>query len=190
NEFKIDLLMRLDKEHPGEGFDAVAFEASEKGRARSLLEMLTEARAEIREGADPELIDRERTLRQMISDKADRQMRLLSGKHTEEQAVAAAREIDALATEHDQIEAKIRQTSPRYAALTEPVPLTTKDIQTDVLDDETLLLEYSLGEERSFLWAVTRAEVRSFELAKRGEIEPMAREVYQLITERNQNIPN
>lgn len=190
NEFNIDLLMRLHKQRPLEGLDTTALEASEKGRARSLLELLAEATAEIREGVEPALLERERTLRQMISDEAERQSRLLSGKHTEEQAAAAAREMAALTTEYDQIEGRIRETSPRYAALTQPVPLGLKAIQERVLDDETLMLEYALGEEKSFLWAVTPTSIKSFELPKREEIERAARRVYELLSARNQPIAN
>jgi CHAT domain-containing protein/Tfp pilus assembly protein PilF len=190
NEFNIDLLMRLHKQRPAEGLDTTALEASEKGRARSLLELLTEATAEIREGVEPALLERERTLRQTISDKAARQTRLLSGKHTEDQAAAAAREMAALTTEYDQIQGRIRETSPRYAALTQPVPLNLKQIQSEVLDGETLMLEYALGEEKSFLWAVTPASIESFELPKREEIERAARRVYELLGARNQRIAN
>jgi CHAT domain-containing protein/tetratricopeptide (TPR) repeat protein len=190
HEFNIDLLMRLHKQHPSEGFDAAALQASEKGRARSLLESLNEAGGEIRQGVDPPLLERERMLRQSISDKADGQMRLLSGKHTEDQAAAAAKEIEALTTDYEQVQAQIRQTSPRYAALTRPAPLTLKAIQNDVLDDETLLLEYALGEEKSFLWAVTPASIQSFELPKRAEIEEAARRVYEMLTARNQMLAN
>src|SRR5262245_25723068 len=189
HEFNIDLLMRLHKQRPSEGFDALALQASEKSRARSLLELLTEARAEIRQGVDPALLERERSLRQMISDKADGQMRLLSGEHTEESAAAASKEIDVLTTDYEQVEAQIRQTSPRYAALTEPAPLTLKEIQSDVLDEETLLLEYALGDEKSFLWAVTPTSISSFELPKRAEIESAARRVYEAVTARNRLAP-
>ena len=185
HEFNIDLLMRLHKQHPSEGFDAAALQASEKSRARSLLELLKEARAEIRQGVDPALLERERALRQTISEKAD----LLSGKRTEERT-AAAKEIDALTTEYEQVQAQIRRTSPRYAALTEPAPLTLKQIQTEVLDSETLLLEYALGEERSFLWAVTPTSIKSFELPKRSETESAARHVYEILTARNQTVIN
>jgi CHAT domain-containing protein len=182
HELYIELLMRLDKEHPSGGFDAAALEASEKGRARSLLELLTEAGAEIREGVDPSLIERERVLRQSISDKADSQMRLLSGEHTEAQATVAAKEMEALTTEYEQLQAQIRQTSPRYAALTRPVPMSLKEVQSKLLDEDTVLLEYSLGEEKSFLWAVTPGSIKSFELPGRAEIEAAARSVYDLIT--------
>src|SRR5262249_12788865 len=82
-EFDIDLLMRLNKQQPAAGFDAAALQASEKGRARSLLELLAETGEEIRRGIDPALDERERALRLMISDKAAGQIRLLSSAHTE-----------------------------------------------------------------------------------------------------------
>ncbi|MFL6216846.1 MAG: CHAT domain-containing tetratricopeptide repeat protein [Blastocatellia bacterium] len=187
HEFYVDLLMRMHKQQPSAGFDAAALQASERGRARSLLEMLAEASSEIREGVDPSLLERERLLRQAISDKADGQMRLLSSKHTEEQAATAAKEINTLTTDYEQTQAQIRQISPRYAALTEPAPLTLEALQHDLLDEQTLLLEYALGEEKSFLWAVTPASIQSFELPKRAEIEEAARRVYELLTARNQS---
>ena len=190
HEFNIDLLMRLHKQHPNEGFDAAALQASEKGRARSLLELLTEASAEIRQGVDPSLVERERILRQTISDKAERQMRLLSAKHGEDEATTAAKEIEALTTDYEQLQAQIRQTSPRYAALTQPVPLSLKEIQSQLLDEDTVLLEYAMGEDRSFVWAITPASINSFELPKHDEMEAAARRVYDLITASDRTLPN
>ena len=190
HEFNIDLLMRLDKAHPAEGFDAAALQASEKSRARSLLEILNEASAEIRQGLDPALVERERILRQTISDKADRQTRMLSSSHTEAQATEAAKELDALTNDFEQLEARIRQTSPRYAALTQPLPLSAKEIQSQLLDDDTVLLEYALGEKKSFVWAVTPTAVKTFELPKQAEIETAARQVYDLITAADHTVPN
>jgi CHAT domain-containing protein len=187
-EFETDLLMRLHQQHPGDGYDAAALASSEKGRARSLLELLVESRAEIREGVDSALLAREQELRDSIAEKAEHQIRLLSAQHTDEAAEKASKEIDALTTEYEQVLARIRETSPRYAALTQPLPLSLKDIQTRVLDSETLLLEYSLGEERSFLWAITQDSISTFELPKRQDVEVAARKVYELVTERNRVI--
>ncbi|MGA9771296.1 MAG: CHAT domain-containing tetratricopeptide repeat protein [Blastocatellia bacterium] len=181
HEFYIDLLMQLHKQRPSEGFDGAALQASEKGRARSLLELLAEAGAEIRRDLDPALIEREQNLRLMISDKAERRMRAPNP----DQSAASARDIDTLVTEYEQLQARIRQASPRYARLTEPAPLTLKQIQIEVLDEDTLLLEYTLGEEKSFLWAVTPASINAFELPKRAEIEQAARAVYEILTARN-----
>jgi CHAT domain-containing protein len=189
-EFYIDLLMRLHKEDPSQRLDVAAFNASETGRARSLLELLSEANAEIHHGVDPQLLERKRNLEQSIADKAESQVRLLSEKHTEEQATAAAKEIAALTAEYELLEARIRETSPRYAALTQPLPLTLEETQKQVLDPETLLLEYSIGEHNSFLWAVTSDSIKTYELPDRSVIEPLARRVYELLTARNQSVAN
>ena len=189
-EFNINLLMRLHRQRPSEGFDIAALEASENARARSLLEMLKEARAEIRQGVDPSLLDRERQLRETIADKAERQTRSTMGKQSEEQRTAAEKELAALTTEFEQVQAQIRNTSPRYAALTEPVPLGLKSIREQVLDDDTLLLEYALGDDKSFLWAATPTSIKSFELPPRSQIEPVARRIYETLTARNQSPAN
>src|SRR4029078_8607720 len=139
-ELYIDVLMRLHQQHPDDGFDTAALQASENARARSLLELLMEASAQIRQGADVSLIAREQKVRQAISVKAEQQMRLLSVKHTDEDAKNISQDLDALAAQYEGIQAKIRQTSPRYAALTQPVPLSLKEIQSQLLDENTILL--------------------------------------------------
>ena len=189
HEFNIDLLMRLHKQRPSEGFDAAALEASERSRARSLLELLGEANAEIRQGVDPALLERESTLRQMLADSAERQRQMLRRKHSDEEAAAATKELGALTVEYEQIESRIRTSSPRYAALIQPAPLDLKAIQQQALDGDTVLLEYSLGTQKSFLWAVTPASINSFELPKRAEIEEAARRLFELSTARNQSPP-
>jgi CHAT domain-containing protein len=123
-------------------------------------------------------------LEKSIADKADAQTRLLRQQHTDEQAAAAAKEIAALTADYEQVEASIRDQSPQYAALIQPVPLKLEEVQKQVLDPETLLLEYSLGEQRSFLWAVTPDSIKTYELPKRAVIEPLARHVYELLTAR------
>jgi CHAT domain-containing protein len=187
-EFYVDLLLRLHKENPSDSLVTAAFNASETGRARSLLELLREANTEIRHGVDPALLERERTLAESIADKAQAQMRLVSGEHTEEQTKAVAKELAALTTDYEQVQSQIREASPQYAALVQPVPLTVAEIQQKVLDRETLLLEYSLGEEKSFLWAVTPDSIKTYELPNRAAIEPLARRVYGSLTARNGSV--
>lgn len=187
-QFYIDLLMRLHKQRPSDGHNASALQASERARARSLLESLTEARADIRQGVDPALFARERTVQQRLNQKAEEQLKLLSSSGTEAQIAAVKNEIDALTIELQQVQTQIRQSSPRYAALTQPQPLTPAEMQQQVLDADTLLLEYSLGAERSFLWAVTPTTINSYELPKREVIEAAAQRVYDLLVERSNQV--
>jgi CHAT domain-containing protein len=161
----------------------------EKARARSLVELLGESQARLHEGVDPALLEQEVSLRRAIASKARMQERLLAGKHTDEQAAQAARELDGLTREYDQLQSTIREKSPAYAALAMPLPLTLSEIQKKVLDDETLLLEYALGEEKSFLIAVSPRSLKIFELPKRDEIESAVRGLYDLLTARNRTVP-
>lgn len=179
-QFYIDLLMRLHRSQPSAGYEATALQASEMARARSLLDILTESRADIRQGVDPALLERERTAQRQLSAGAERLTRLLGGKHTEEQEKAARQEVEALVSEYQEVEAEIRAKSPRYAALTQPQPLSAQEIQ-QALDKDTILLEYALGEERSYLWMVTQTSIKSFELPKRSVIEAQARRAYELL---------
>ena len=187
-ELYIDLLMRMHRSRPFAGYDAAALQASERARARSLLDILTESRADIREGVEPVLLERERLLQQQLSVKSERLTRLLAGKHTEEQKTAASKELEILLGEYREVQSEIRIKSPRYAALTQPQPLSLKAIQQQVLDDDTLLLEYALGDERSYLWAVSAIAISAFELPKRADIELLGRRIYELLTARNQRI--
>ena len=185
----IDVLMRLHKQNPAEGLDRAAFNASETARARTLLEQLTEASKEIRHGVEPALLESERSVGESIAKKAANQIKLLSGKHTEEEANAVAKELATLTADYEQIQARIRESSPQYAALVQPAPLKIDEIQQRVLDADTLLLQYSLGQETSYLWAVTPESIKTYELPKRSIIEPLARRAYELLTARNVNVP-
>ena len=180
----IDLLMQLHKVNPSAGLDAEALRVSELARARNLLDLLAEARAEIKRGVDPKMLERQHALQRQLNLKAEEQTRLLSGKHTEEQAAKLAQAIRALAAAYEEAQAQMRASSPRYAELIQPKPLTSKDIQ-QMLDSETTLIEYALGSDRSYIFCVTRERVASYELPSRTEIEAEAKNIYKLLTARN-----
>jgi CHAT domain-containing protein len=81
------------------------------------------------------------------------------------------------------VQGRIRAASPAYAALTQPQPLTLREIQREVLDPETLLLEYALGAERSHVWLVSQTSLLSFTLPKRSEVEAAAAALTRLLSE-------
>lgn len=181
----IQTLMKLDRIHPTEGHAAVALQASERARARSLLETLLEASIDLRRGVDPAMLERERRVQERINDKAFRRRQLLAAKQNE-QAASLTKEIEALTAELQEALAQIREHSTQYAALTQPAPLNLAEIQQQVLDPDTLLLEYSLIDTQSYLWVASSSALASFVLPKRAEIEAAALRVYELLTVRNQ----
>lgn len=183
-ESYVDTLMRLHVQLPTEGYDAAALQAAERSRARVLLESLVEARADIREGVEKTLLDRERALNRRLEDASQRLSRTLAGKSTPVEIAAARKALADLTAERQQLEAQIRTSSPRYAALTHPEPLTASDIQKEVLDADTVLIEFALGEERSWLWAVTPDALETRELPGRRRLDAQARLLYDALTAR------
>jgi len=182
--FYIRLLMEMHRLEPTKGHDALALQTSERARARSLLEMLVESRTDIRQGVPSGLLERERNVKQQLNAKAARQIQLAGRNGSEQQLAQLNKEISALEDEHEQLKAELREKSPAYAALTQPQPLDLKQIQQE-LDAETVLLEYSLGDERSFLWTVTQNSLRAYELPKSEEIRKVAQQVYESLKARS-----
>lgn len=174
-EFYIDLLMQLHREEPKEGYDGKALEVSERSRSRSLLDVLAEANADIRSGGDPALLQRERQLQQQLNVLEQRRIKIASGQFPLDQKIDINREVEVILQEYRSVQNLIRRTSPRYANLTQPQTLTLKEIQSQILDRETLLLEYFIGEKQSYLWAVTPDSIESYTLPGREAMKRAAR---------------
>ncbi|MEZ2226311.1 MAG: tetratricopeptide repeat protein [Microcoleus sp.] len=190
-EFYIDVLMQLHKTNPKSGYDTKALEASERSRARSLLELLQETNANIREGISPDLLQQENRAKQQLDAIEKQRIQELSNLNPNP---AKIDEIDkqrlALLQQYQQIQTQIRTTSPRYAALTQPQPLTLSEIQKKVLDENTILLQYAIGKDRSYLWVVTSTGLTSYELPKRADIETAAKNFRDTVTNpRLRNVP-
>jgi len=180
----IDILMQLAHRRPNDGFAIAGLLASETSRARSLVDVLTEAHADIRQGAPPELLMREREVRALLRSQAQYQMELsMTGKDPAE-TKEVERQINELRNEYQEIEAQLRDENSRTAAFTRPAALSLEQIQGELHDGDTILLEYALGDERSYLWTVTADSVRSYELPPRATLEDAGREVYKLLTAR------
>jgi CHAT domain-containing protein/Tfp pilus assembly protein PilF len=187
-ELYVDVLMQLEETDGEVGYAALALRASEMARARSLLDLLSEARIDIREGVDTLLLEREHELQSRLTARAERYSRLLARDPPAARATPLEREIAGLTAELQELSARIRATSPQYAALALPVPASLGDIRDELLDAETLLLEYALGEDHSYLWVLSKQSLASFTLPPRAEIEAVARDFYDHLTERNRGL--
>ncbi|HKY42306.1 MAG TPA: CHAT domain-containing protein [Pyrinomonadaceae bacterium] len=180
----VEILMQQDAAAPGKGHDAEALQASERGRARSLTEMLNESHVDIRRGVSADLVTKEREIRQSLNAKAQRQIQLTAQKGNQQEIEALKKEISALEDDYQQVQAAIRKASPAYTALTQPQPLDLKAIQ-EQLDPSTIMLEYSLGDQQSYLWVVTQNSLNTYKLPKREQVEKVARQVYDALAARS-----
>jgi len=182
-ESYIECLMRIQQNHPDVALSVHAFEMSEMARARSLAELLRATQTNLVPGLDPELARREKSLRQSLKAREDSKVVLLAGKYTRDELQALEAELARLEAEYEQVTGTIRAQYPSYAQVTRPDGWDLRQIQDDVIsDDQTVLLEYSLGADQSYVWAVTRNEIRCYELPARERISAAARRVYQLLS--------
>lgn len=177
-ELAIDLAQRLERRQPGAGWAARALERSEQARARSLLDLLEESGAGRRRGIDPALLDRQRKLLDRLNAKVDQRRRQLDRPGADGDPRRQAAELREVLRQLETVESEIRRQSPGWEALARPRPLAASAVQS-LLDGDTLLLEYALGEERSWLWAVTRERIESYELPGRDLLETAARQAYE-----------
>ncbi|HEX8188993.1 MAG TPA: tetratricopeptide repeat protein, partial [Pyrinomonadaceae bacterium] len=186
-ELYIDTLMRAG----GEARTAAAFAASERARARSLLDLLSDARVEAAGGADPSLaalLEQRRLLLLEMRAAVRRRAEAVAEKKGEDVVAALDRESQKLDVERDRLEARIKSGHPRYAALMFPKPLGEAEVQ-GMLDADTLLLEFFLGEERSYVWALSADGISGHPLPPRREIEAAARSLKELLS-KGRPLPN
>ena len=157
-------------EYAGEGF-----KITEQSRARSLLDLLSETGAAITEGVPAELLKRKQENLDRQQEIADSLTGIdISTDGPKKKPVELEEELEKLQTEFEAIENQIRTASPRYAALTASQPLTLSDVQQNVLDDQTVLLEYALQTDASYLWVASKGGVNLYKLPSRSNLDKLA----------------
>ena len=165
-------------------YAAEAFRVAEQGRARSLLDLINEAGGQVTEGVPAELLGRKQTNLDQQNEIAAQLTGVSPTNEPPSKPVEELeKELDRLQAESDTIENQIRTESPRYAALSAAQPISLADVQRELLDDSTALLEYALGEEASYLWVVVKDKAALYKLPPR---ETIGKQVAEL---RDQIVP-
>lgn len=152
-----------------------AFRINEQSRSRSLLDLLAETDASITEGIPAELLKRKQEILDRRKDISD----ILTGINVFPQDLTKGptelnSELERLEVEFSEIENQIRITSPRYATLTANSPLSLAAVQQNVLDDNTLLVEYALQADQSYLFAISKTAFNLFKLPGQANVEKLA----------------
>jgi CHAT domain-containing protein/Tfp pilus assembly protein PilF len=177
-ELAVAIAMERHRADPGAGHHLRALELSERARSRGLLALLAEAEVEIDHGVAATLLERRDALAARLAGKAAARRRLLDrGTRATELPVIEA-EILHLLVELEAAAGEIRRQNPRYASLVRPRAPSAGELQ-ELVGADTLLLEYSLGDERSYLWAVSADEVTVYELPPRRRVEAACRRLYE-----------
>jgi len=135
-----------------------ALETSERGRARAFLDAVNESQIDPHGELTPDERAREIELTRKVA--ANRQSTAALSQ--------AVNELDAFYLE-------IRRSNPAYAQLRRPELATLDRMQSELAGSDSAVLEYMLGDVRSYAWAVTRKTVRLAVLPARKEVEALVK---------------
>lgn len=185
-ELYIEILLQIG----GEQQLAKALTLSERARARTLLETLLIAQADISRGINLELREQERALKGKITDLSQQQVKLTIRKAPKEVIASIAEQMSRIQEEYQALQSRIRKESPVYAALTQPLQIDLDRIRAEVTDSDTAFLEYLLTDRQSYLWVVTSDSIKVHTLPSRDEIERIAIPLYNLISHRSETKRN
>jgi CHAT domain-containing protein len=93
----------------------------------------------------------------------------------------AGQELNALSVINRELDAQIRTESPRYASLVQPQPLSLREVQAEIVDEDSVLLQYFLGAELSYVWTVTTDRINVYALPPRERIEALIHQLRRLM---------
>lgn len=176
----VDLLWTMHQTETGAGHDRRAFDIAQQAKARSFLDLLSEAEFDLKYSAVPGYRQAEsEILTRMIT--AETTLLEASAAHKSQRKA----ELAAVENELQILEARLRAEDQRYADVLYKKPLFLKDLQEQVLAPDELFLEYALGDSASFVWAISQRGARMFELAPRSLIEARVRELLPLLKDIN-----
>ena len=164
------VLHHLHQQSPGAGHDRKMFAASERGKARTLLELLGEARAGLLDSA-PDAWRRKRHVAIAVLNGA--QQVLAQKELTEEERKLQLERLREAEIELDHLDRELRRVSPVVASVEAPEPMNVGLLQREVLRRGEVLLSYSLGEESSFLYLVSPETYQVKSLPAQEEIRSL-----------------
>jgi CHAT domain-containing protein len=179
-EDHIALLLKLHARHPAAGYDAQAFQTSERAQARALLESLSDIGNNLRADLPAALTEGEASLQKEVDrviSEQDKVARTASMVARSARLQELENELRQLTTQMDQLQGQMRANNPRYAALLRPQPLSPTEIQRQLLTSDSLLLEYFVAEDRLYLFALTSESdhaLQVVEISEKAAVEKAA----------------
>lgn len=180
----VDVLVAAGRRDESDETLRDAFVTVQRGRARSLLDLLTASRDRDRQttSARPRL--------DLAADQLDAaawQLERLLVSPAEAGLVAAAEQrLDERLAAYRAAEGEASRDLPRWSAIAAPRLLDIEAVQQELLDDETLWLEVALGTPESHLWLIGNDRAIYRPLPSRETIETAARRLHDLASRSDQ----
>jgi CHAT domain-containing protein/tetratricopeptide (TPR) repeat protein len=138
---EFDLLLQMHDRNPSAGFAEMAFSASEQFKARVLLDTVPTFAEGFRGGVPPELVARERELRQNVEKASSNQE-------------FGTKALEVALAEYDRLSDEIGAATPPYQAAKSPHILTVDEARSH-LDADSALVEFRIADRRSVAFVIT-----------------------------------
>lgn len=169
-------------------FTSEAFHTLERSRARTLLEILAERDLDLSRDVPPEILEAGADI---DKDYENIQQKMLQCDPLQDAAqlntyLDALRRLNKTRDQHQEL---LKSSAPRYAALKYPEPLDLSALHDHhVLDPETILLAYSVSEQKVFLFVIEADRKRKLDIftlpVNEETLEKHIRLLYRLIQTR------
>lgn len=181
-ELEIEILVKLHEKTADSRFLEQAWQTHEKIRARRLMESLIESGLNLNELAPTDFYAREQALLEEIAAAEIRRAEAFKSKNVLRQKSEEANLAKKL-DEYNILQESVRQKNPQFSAVNEPKAFSISEAQK-LLDEETAILEYALGEQQSYVWVIRKNSFQFVKLPSKTAIGQKVREFYLALTDR------
>jgi hypothetical protein len=165
-EAAVDLCMQLHAQHPAKGYAQLAFNYTERARARSLLDTLYASGYSASAPVPENVREAYARNRQAISD----QQSILS-RSTEQTSSDPALKLQRLYSEQETLEAEMQSADRRLTSLLAQQTVDIPFLQHQLLEDHSILLSYWISASHSYRWTITSINVLVDTLPPRDELD-------------------
>lgn len=176
----INLLYKLGQKDRSMRFEEEIYYFVEKVKARAFLEGLAESKIDIRENLNQELREEENRISDRIKSIV---IKLSRSGLSEKEKVLLGEKLSQEEDSYMRLITKIREENPAAANLVSPELSSVERIQNFMADGKTALLEYFLGEQRSYFFFITKDSVDFYPLTSRQEIEKSVKGYLKILSE-------
>jgi CHAT domain-containing protein len=160
-----------------------AWQTHEKSRARSLLENLIESGLNLSEFAPEDFFATEQVLLEAV---AAAELKRTEAERAKNPALQKAAEADLnkKLDEYQILQENVRQKNPQFSAINQPKDFSLTEAQ-DLLDDETAILEFALGEQQSYVFVIRKNAFKLAKLPAKDALGEDVRAFYMALTDRD-----
>lgn len=186
-ELPVEVNVYLAEADPGRGYAEAALRAAEQGRARTLLDRLQQSLALGDVAISPEAEESKAALERRL-EAIREQRRRAEDRDAGDELEALDREAVRIVEGLRMIETAALLAHPAAAELLAPSRPSLAEIR-ELLDADTQLLVYHLGERAAFAWVVDDESVSVHRLAASAELDDRSRKLHGWLADSHNGIP-